>query len=299
MHLSPFPASLKKIGICSPSKLPDPGELQAGLDLIHSYGIETVCAENILTAGEEDYFGGSDITRANDLNSLIRDDSIQLILCSRGGYGAAYLPGLIDWDLLRKRNLPICGYSDITALHLAMMSQHAGCPVMTPMVKHIPVLDGFTTKYMKRAIACALGESCPPETLPLQPLTTLTRQITAPLVPVNLSLLISYCGTPWMPDLRNTIIAVEDVDEEPRKIDRMMLQLELAGIIRNAAAIIIGSFSGACGSDDEKMRIFRRFSKRNPDTPFLTGLPFAHCIPSFSFVAGQQITITTTAQISF
>lgn len=285
----PFPDTIKKIGICTPSKLVDPDRITAATALLDRWGIAYTLAPNALTAGEEDYFAADAATRAADFNTLLRDESIDLILCSRGGYGAAYLLPLIDWDLLKKRNLPVIGYSDVTALHLAMLSRHAGRPIAARMAAHLPDIaaDPFSCDSMRAAIA---GDT--ENTASLHPVnSSVISSVTGDFVPVNLTVLASLCGSPWLPDWSGKILAVEDVDEEPRKIDRMLLQLDLAGIPDKISALVFADFSGDCGSPEERERIFRRVAERHPGLPVFAGLNFGHALPSLSFAVGSPVTI--------
>lgn len=293
----PFPDTIRKIGICTPSKLVDPEQIAAAAALLEKWGIAYTLAPDALTPGEEDYFAADAEKRAAGFNALLRDESIDLILCSRGGYGAAYLLPLIDWDLLKKRNLPVVGYSDVTALHLAMLARSAGKPVAARMAAHLPNIaaDPFSCESMRHALA-----GTPEKTAQLTPvIPSVISSVTGNFVPANLTVLASLCGSEWLPDWSGKILAVEDIDEEPRKIDRMLLQLELAGIFDSVAAVVFADFSGDCGTPEERKRIFRRFADRHPDTPFFEGLTFGHALPSLSFAVGKSVTIRNDGLMTY
>ncbi len=291
----PFPDSVKRIGIAVSSKAPEHDAFHNAVNFLQSYGIACVVPTHALESGPEDYFATDERRRAEDFNSLLADTSIQLILCARGGYGSGYLLDSINWDLLRKRALPVCGYSDITALHCGMFAHHAGVPVTTQMLTSLSqvVENEFTARSMKRTLQIAMGESVPEMNYRLNVISNPRNQsVTAPFFAANLAVLTSLCGTKHLPDFQNTIIAVEDVDESPRKIDRMLLQMDLCGIFDRAAAVLFGKFSGDCGTDEEQIRIMRRFADRHPNKPFFSGLPFGHTLPSLSFLCGRCVTIT-------
>ncbi len=292
----PFPDQIRKIGICTPSKQVEPRQIAAATALLEQWGIACTVAPHALTGGEEDYFAADAGKRAADFNALLRDESIDLILCSRGGYGAAYLLPLIDWDLLKKRNLPVVGYSDVTALHLAMLSRRAGRPIAARMAAHLPEIaaDPFSCEAMRCAIAGMPG------TMELTPvISPVISSVTGDFVPVNLTVLASLCGSSWLPDWSGKILAVEDIDEEPRKIDRMLLQLELAGIFDAVSAVVFAGFSGECGTREERKRIFRRFAERHPRTPFFEGLKFGHALPSLSFAVGKSAAISGNGRMTY
>ena len=293
----PFPDTIRKIGICTPSKLVEPEQIAVAAALLEKWGIAYTLAPDALTPGEEDYFAADAEKRAAGFNALLRDESIDLILCSRGGYGAAYLLPLIDWDLLKKRNLPVVGYSDVTALHLAMLARSAGKPVAARMAAHLPDIaaDPFSCESMRHALA-----GTPEKTAQLTPvIPSVISSVTGNFVPANLTVLASLCGSEWLPDWSGKILAPEDIDEEPRKIDRMLLQLELAGIFDSVAAVVFAGFSGDCGTPEERKRIFRRFADRHPDTPFFEGLTFGHALPSLSFAVGKSVTIRNDGLMTY
>lgn len=291
---SPFPPSLKKIGLFSPAARPDPDAFPRTLAWIRSFGVECVCAPDILTAGEERYFASDDTLRASDFNFLLRVPEIQLILCARGGYGSAYLPDKIDWEVLRVRNLPVCGYSDVTVLLLAMRKKQAGIPVVCQMAAQLlrNASDRFTMDSMRRVLARAVGGEDPlPQKRFLEPVLGAFPPLSGPVFPVNLSVLCSLCGSDYLPDFRGAILVLEDIDEEARKIDRMLLQLELNGILDAVAGVVFAYFTGECGSTEDRARIFRRFARRHPGTAFFSGLPFGHELPTLSFLFGQDVCI--------
>lgn len=290
---SPFPPEVKKIGLTTPSKVPDGTAFAAALETLRALKMDFSVSPHALESGEEDYFASTSALRTADFNALLRDESIELILCTRGGYGAAYLLDGIDWDTLRRRRLPVCGYSDVTALHLAMLARHAGVPVTGQMAVHLPTasLDAFTMNSQRRALSVALGLTDQPEHVTLRPAGNFSGPVSGAFIPANLCVLTSLCGSPWLPDFSGAILAVEEIDEEPRKLDRMILQLEMNGIFDRAAAVVGGYFTGECGSENDRMRIFRRFAARHPDTPFFTGLPFGHERPGLSFVCGKTASI--------
>lgn len=299
---SPFPGCVRRIGIMTPSKVIEPNVLENAVRMLEAWGVECVCAPHCTISGEETYFAADAVTRADDFNFLLRDDSIDLILCSRGGYGSAYMLERIDWQRLASQNLPVCGYSDVTALHLGMLAKRAGIPVSTQMMSGISdaARCDFTMRSMGHALSVAMGQNDAPQIISLRPLSIPENAapLSAPLVVGNLSVMVSLCGTPWMPDLSGCILAVEDVDEEPRKIDRMLLQLDLCGIFGKVGSVIFGYFSGECGTDAEKHRIFRRFALRHPETPFFDGLPFGHILPSLSFVDGQIVRLDLNGNLA-
>ena len=131
---NPFPDSVTTIGIAAPSSAADRGQYEASLELLRSSGIRTVEGGHLFTPSDAPpYLSAPDDARADDLNDLIRNPEIDLILCLRGGYGSMRILDRIDWKTLRERNLPVIGFSDVTALHLAMFARKAGLPIAGQM----------------------------------------------------------------------------------------------------------------------------------------------------------------------
>ena len=131
------------------------GDLARAIENVRSFGWEPVVGEHALA--REGYFAGSDDVRAADLNSALRDDSIDAVWCLRGGYGAMRILESIDYAAAARRPKPIIGYSDITALHSAFA-------LRTGMVTyHGPTARAALSPFSRRSLACALvhgGDSC-------------------------------------------------------------------------------------------------------------------------------------------
>ena len=305
---SPFPPFIRKIGIVSPAGLPSQEKLQEACRLLKSWNIESVLGKSVVLQGEEEYFAADREARAEDLNQMIDDHSIDLVLCSRGGYGSASILPLICWDKLRERNLPIAGYSDITAIHMAMLRMRAGIPVTSPMAAALPEwsMDEFTLASARGVFKRIFQEkksgsetsSVSGQTFQLQAISRHIIPVEAPVIPGNLSLLVSLCGTPWLPDLHGAILVVEDVGELPRILDRHFTQLRLCGILDQIQALVFADFTN-CGSEKELNRIFQRFSRIHPNLPMWKGLPFGHKLPTCCFLDGAWGRISSTGIFTF
>ena len=286
--MNPFPQKIKKIAVVSPAGLPDELHLKESLALLEEWSIEVVLGKYALAKGEESYYAADAMRRAEDFNRAIADESIDLILCSRGGYGSAQILPLIDWYGLKKRRLPVLGYSDITAIHLAMLSKHAGLPVTTQMAASLfkSSRNSFTMKSMNSVLS---GKEQCAKLFPFKTTGFSERNIEGKLIAANLSLLASLCGTGFLPDFRNTILILEDVSERPRIVDRHLTQLRLAGILDQCAALLFGHFK-RCGSTEEINRIMKRFAVQIK-APVFHGPRFGHTASSLSFVCGKKVRI--------
>jgi muramoyltetrapeptide carboxypeptidase len=190
------------------------------------------------------YLAGTDERRAADINAMFADEQVRAVLAIRGGWGSARLLPLLDWDVIRANPKLLVGSSDVTALHLAF-SARAGFPSIHAPNAASSWLRTSWEGFWRLAFA---GETpvfgpAPEADLPPDRLrTTTVRPGTARgrLVGGNLSVLSALVGTPWLPDFDGTILFLEDVGEAEYRIDRMLSQLALAGILEKVAGVVFG-----------------------------------------------------------
>jgi muramoyltetrapeptide carboxypeptidase len=235
------------IGVLSPASPVEPERLERGMDALRARGYRVIAAPHVLDARH--HLAGDDADRAADFNALWADAEIDALWCSRGGYGTMRLLEHLDWDLVAARPKPFLGYSDVTALQLALFARTGLVTFSAPMVGS---LHGFARPDgMLPATEADLWRWLRPEAGPM-PLVNPGR---APLVALrpgraagrllggNLTLVTALVGTPWLPALDGAILAIEDVGEKPYTVDRMLTHLALAGVLDRLAAIVLGDFS--------------------------------------------------------
>jgi len=192
------------------------------------------------------YLAGRDEDRAADLNAMFADPEINAIHCVRGGWGAARLLPLLDWAAIARHPKVFIGYSDITAL---LLSLHAKTGLVT---FHGPMGSGwnaFNVDWMKRVMwnaEAATFANLKETGDTLVPTKNRTRAITpgkarGKLLGGNLTVFTTILGSPYVPDFRDAILFVEDVEEAPYRIDRMFTQLKLAGILDQLKGVVWGT----------------------------------------------------------
>jgi muramoyltetrapeptide carboxypeptidase len=204
------------------------------------------------------YLAGTDAERAADLNDALRNPDVDALWCIRGGYGITRILDQVDFAAFARHPKPVIGFSDITALLLALHKE-AGVPTFHgPVARH--GLTAFSRAHFERVL---MQPDAPGalEKLPLAETALVPREHRivglAPgaaegrLVGGNLSLIQCLVGTRFMPDLRGTILFLEDVGEEVYRIDRMLSHLRLAGALDGVAGVLIGQFTemGRRGAD--------------------------------------------------
>ncbi|WNC16148.1 LD-carboxypeptidase [Brevibacillus brevis] len=191
------------------------------------------------------YLAGTPEQRAFELNAMFADDEVDGIMCMRGGYGAPQILSLLDYDCIAQNPKLFIGYSDITALHAAF-GQQAGLatlhgPMATSDIAH--GLNDWSKQYLMRAMTRPepLGQILNP---PGEELVCLVEGVASgPIVGGNLALVAALMGTPFQLDTRGKLLFLEDIDEEPYRIDRMLTQLALGGLFDDCAGVIIGTWT--------------------------------------------------------
>ncbi|EEB1493783.1 muramoyltetrapeptide carboxypeptidase [Salmonella enterica subsp. enterica serovar Kentucky] len=245
-------------------------------------------------------FAGTDAERLADVNSLASLTSPDTIVMPvRGGYGASRLLGRIDWQALASRQqrdpLLICGHSDFTAIQAGLLAQANVITFSGPMLAAnfgAETLNTFTEQHFWLALRKAQftvewqgdGPQCDAQ---------------GTLWGGNLAMLISLIGTPWMPTIDKGILVLEDVNEHPFRVERMLLQLEYAGILNRQSAIVLGSFSGAAPNEYDagySLESVYAFLRSRLSVPLITGLDFGHEQRTVTLPIGANATLKNTRQ---
>ena len=239
----------------APSAAPnEPERIRFAIDTIESLGFKVKPGAHLYD--REGYLAGSDAARAADLNAMFADDGVDAIWCVRGGYGASRILPALDYALMQRKPKALIGYSDITALHVAI-HRHAGLVTF-----HGPVAFRAFTPYSLGELKRVLWTGETPVRLGGPPpferaegrvdwenrvATLVPGTARGRLLGGNLCLMSHLCGTPYFPDLRGAILFLEDVEEAYYRIDRMLTQLWLSGALAGVAGVAFGKFTN-CNS---------------------------------------------------
>ncbi|HEY2453712.1 MAG TPA: muramoyltetrapeptide carboxypeptidase [Scandinavium sp.] len=259
-----------------------------------------------ILARRQQRFAGTETERADDITALAQLSGENIIaLAVRGGYGASRLLDMIDWQALavRQQNAPllICGHSDFTAVQMALLCKGV-ITFSGPMLAGnfgAEMLNEFTFDHFWRALR--------------NPEFTLEWQGSGPACDVkgmlwggNLAMLTSLIGTPWLPEINDGILVLEDINEHPFRVERMLLQLCHAGILSRQRAIVLGSFSGAEPNDYDAgydLPVMIEYLQSRLNIPVISGLDFGHEQRTVTLPLGAQARLvhgekTTTLSIS-
>lgn len=208
------------------------------------------------------YLAGNAESRVHDLHAMFLDENIDAIMCLRGGYGTPQLLRLLDYDIIANNPKLFVGYSDITALHIALHKYAGLATIHGPMASSFPTLDSFSKDYLLQALMRSdpLGKIENPEGEEIYCLVE--GEAKGQLVGGNLSLISSTLGTPYEIDTRGKILFLEDVREEPYVIDRMLTHLALAGKFNDAAGVVLGTWEDCDPkSNPESFKVVDLFEK--------------------------------------
>lgn len=223
--------------IISPSGNTDVEYIEGAKGILENWGLRVelspFCCEKY------GRFGGTVGQRLSDLQSAMDNRNIRLILCARGGYGAVQLLDKLDFTEIKKYPKWLAGYSDITALHSAFL-KNGIVSVHAPMTRHLTENNGEDTasKYLQKL----LWGNGVQYILPSHPLNR-EGTVSSRLFGGNLAVLSALVGTPYLTIPENGILFIEDIAEAPYKIDRMMWQLKLSGILAGIKGLIVGQFT--------------------------------------------------------
>ena len=282
------PQKLRKgdtVAVLATSGPCDASRLDAGVQYLQGLGLNVRVMQSC-HASHGTYLAGSDAVRLQDLHTAFADPTVKGIIVARGGYGAARLLPYIDYDLLRRNPKIFVGYSDVTALHTAINQLCGFATFHGPMVTGISresSTDTVTLKSLEDALFNARGT--PPI---VQPKTLVPGRARGVLTGGNLCVIASLLGTPYEIKTRGRILFLEEINEEPYRVDRLLLQLKLAGKLRDAAGIVLGDFT------PETMQTLHMTISEiivPEGVPTVYGLSCGHALPNITLMLGGEFTL--------
>lgn len=286
---SPFPPGVRTVGVFSPAGIASEAALARGVARLRSWGVEVV--HPAIAGSRERYLAGTDDARLDQLHELLRNPQVEALLAARGGYGCARLLDGMDWDLLLERQLPIVGYSDVTALLVGALRRGYTRGIAGPMVASdfgrelrpagdawafARMLDSFTQAWEQASVAAWATR----DAAVLQ-----SGSAHGTLVPATLSVLVTLIGTSHMPDLSGAILVLEDIYEPAYKLDRYLTHLRQSGILSALAGLVFGDFRDVDGAE-HLPALFAEFAT-SVAGPVVAAFAFGHRFPSVSLPVGR------------
>ena len=220
-------------------------------------------------------FAASDADRVAQLHAAARHPEVEIVIALRGGYGLSRLLPAIDFELLADSGKRFVGHSDFTALHLGLLAKTGAVSFAGPMMCDDfsrPDVSEFTESHFWQCLNGPMDVEIPASDNP-------SVDVQGKLWGGNLSMIAHLLGTTWMPKVDDGILFIEDVNEHPYRVERMLLQLLHAGVLSRQKAVILGDFSGYRLTDYDNgydLPAMLAFLRDQLPMPVLQGLPFGH-----------------------
>jgi muramoyltetrapeptide carboxypeptidase len=248
------------------------------------------------------YLAGTDEERAADIHSFFTDPEVKAIFALRGGYGSCRLLPLLDYDLIRANPKPFIGYSDITAMHLALLSKsglvtfhgsnassafrpenRAACEQMF-LASHRPSDDAPQILFCRKPDGDPLGK------------TLVSGHAKGQLIGGNFTCLLRLIGTSYQPDFRGVILFLEDTGEKAYRIDGMFAHLRLAGILPQIGGLVLGQFDyEADAKEPHRIEACLQREAKRLGVPCVSGAPIGHFTGQIVVPQGVQAELDADA----
>ncbi len=276
--------------------------IDIAVESLEALGLQVCKGRNL--SQKQGYLAGTDAERVADLHDAFANPAIKAVLAMRGGWGCGRLLPLIDYNLLSKNPKILAGFSDLTSLLLAVYAKTGLVTFHSPMGSS--VWNEFTVSHFKKILfegasyklqnPTAKGDNLTQTTYRIR--TLRGGQATGELVGGNLAVLTSIIGTDYMPDWKGKILFLEEVNEEIYKVDRLLCQLQLAGVLQQVAGIVLGQFTN-CGHGSRFLsltleQVFDHYFSPL-QIPIFSGLLFGHINQKMTLPIGCKATIDANA----
>ncbi len=307
-----IPRALRKgdtIALVAPAGPVDRARLERGVAVYEKQGFQLKTYRDIYAT--HGYLAGDDDVRTKELMEAFADPEVAAIFPARGGTGVTRLLDRLDYELIRQNPKILCGFSDITALHLAVNSQTGLVTFHSPHPMDGPGHpEGFTDLTARTYWRCLLAdeyESSNEASWEI-PLTENERQgiatvhpgtATGRLIGGNLALICSLLGTPYEIVTEQNILLIEDISEQPYRIDRFLSQLQLAGKLDKLSGVVVGQFTDCLPEEGKaSLTLEQIFSNYLGElkVPIVQNFPTGHARDNATLPLGVQVELNADAR---
>lgn len=289
-----LPKRLKKgdiIGIAaSAGPIRDRKEVSEFQTVLEELGFKTKPGKNVY--GKKGYFSASDEDRADEFMELIRDKDVKGIFFIRGGWGCARILDLLDYEVIAQNPKVIMGFSDITAL-LNAISLHAGLATF-----HGPggnsTWNNYSTNYITRLLQDGEKIKYQNTSADKRVKTYSSGKAEGLFYGGNLSVICGMVGSNYLPDWHGKVLFLEDVGEEPYRIDRMLTQLKLAGVFNQISGLVLGTFRKCVPEEPNRSFTLEEVFEQhfsNAQFPVFYGAQIGHVRNKFTVPVGTKVRI--------
>ncbi len=282
-----IPAGLGIAIVAPGGYAPDEAAVERGVAYLESLGC--VVHNYYDPADKYQRFGGTDNVRAAQLHAAANDPDVQVVMALRGGYGMSRILPMLDFSILADSGKLFVGHSDFTALHMGLLAQAGASSFAGPMLCGdfgCASRSDYTLSHFWQCLGSDSLNVCVDGTPPNPAIQT-----EGVLWGGNLAMLTHLLGTPYFPHIEGGILFVEDINEHPYRVERMLLQLLHAGVLGRQQAILLGDFANYRLSDYDNGYDFNamlRYMRSRVATPILSGLPFGHIADKLTLPVGSR-----------
>jgi len=287
------------IGLVTPASPPEKPELiDETIARLTAFGFRLKPGKYVRK--RDSYLAGSDEERAVDINAMFADPEVKGIYALRGGYGSCRILPLLDYEAIRANPKPFIGYSDVTAMHNAILlkaglvtfhgpnassafepGNEAPCRrvLMSSDGSRRPPGDGDRVLFSR-------NESYGPKKTEIK--TVIPGRVTGRMIGGNMTCLLRLLGTPYEPDFSGVILFLEDTGEKAYRIDGNFCHLRLAGVLGKIGGLIIGQFDHMDSAEEERIAACLQREAERIGMPCVTGAPIGHFVEQITIPHGTQ-----------
>ncbi|MCA1058818.1 LD-carboxypeptidase [Rossellomorea aquimaris] len=291
------PSKLKKgdmVGVIAPASPPKMEPLQKAIRFLEELGLQVRLGKSVHE--KYGYLAGEDQVRLEDIHEMFEDREVKAIFCACGGFGTGRIASRLDYELIRRNPKIFWGYSDITFLHTSIHQQTGLVTFHGPMLSSDIGLDDVheASKESFQQLFQAGPVDYSYDKTKLE--TVVEGKASGSVIGGNLTLLVSTLGTPFEVDTKGKILFIEDIDEEPYKVDRMVNQLKMADKFKDAAGIIIGDFKNCIPKKRESSLTLDEVLTEHVSSagkPVMKGFNIGHSSPNIAIPIGSVGTMNT------
>ena len=240
-------------------------------------------------------FGGTEAARVAQIYAAIDNPQVQIVMALRGSYGLSRILPLLDFERIAANKKRFVGHSDFTAFNLALLAKTGAQSFAGPMVCSdfgAEELSDFTMSHFWQAMQ--QGK----QTIQVTAQNMPSVDVSGTLWGGNLAMVNHLIGTPYFPKIEEGILFLEDIAEHPFRVERLLLQLQYAGVLDKQKAIVLGDFSGYRLADWENGYNFDSmlvYLREQITAPILTELPFGHIRDKVTLTVGSQAKLVSDA----
>ena len=287
------------VGLIAPGGIMDDAQIERAVRNLESFGLRVKIGENIrLHRGN---YAGTPFQQVQDFHAMVRDPEVKAVWCGRGGSGGSLMLPLLDYALIRAHAKVIIGFSDFTATLLAIARRSRIVTFHGPV--GISTFSEYSTAHLRAVLMEARAghviEPAPDGAMQPVPGTLVPGVATGPLVGGNLSVLSALVGTPYGARMRGAIAFLEDVDEAPYRINRMLTQLVQSGELAHAAGVMFGTCSHCEVHEGEATLTLEETLRDRLEPlhiPAAMGLSFGHVSRNFTLPIDVRARFDATAR---